>query len=499
MRSLQGLLGLCLITAGATACVGASPDESPSTGAEDLPGARNDAFAKASATYHVPREILMAVGHEVSRFEALSGAVAATPDAAGLASEEASDAHDNADGYGVMGLSAAHVTEAAAITSASEDAIRTDIATNIAAGAALLQRYASESGAPAGSDAAFDAAVVRLFELHDSPEASALAIEELHGLVTHGFDITTSDGERLAVDGSSPFGEQASLAVGQYPPIQFIPAASANFSVGRAGGTVKFVVIHDMEGTQAGSIAVFQNPARQASAHYLLRASDGHLVQMVNEANNAFHAGNSFYNHNSIGIEHEGFADRAGGGGFYTTTQYRVSAQLVCAITRKYGIPIDRAHIFGHGNVPSSGSGAICSDAQANAGTCGGASHHHDPGRFWDWNFYLGQIRQACGAAPPPPNACSVHADDHRLHCANTGGAAMHSQPNAASAVVNHLRTTFSFFLCWGSGQKHAGGNTTWYNTIGDDNASRGWIPAVDLQTTSAFDANPSAQGLPHC
>jgi hypothetical protein len=95
-------------------------------------------------------------------------------------------------------------------------------------------------------------------------------------------------------------------------------------------------------------------------------------------------------------------------------------------------------------------------------------------------------------------DACSVH-NDHRLWCDNTPGAAMRSTPNLNATVVNHLRPTFSFFECWGTGDLHAGGNTTWYKTIGDDNSNRGWIPAVDLATTSAFDSNPSAHGLPHC
>jgi hypothetical protein len=75
----------------------------------------------------------------------------------------------------------------------------------------------------------------------------------------------------------------------------------------------------------------------------------------------------------------------------------------------------------------------------------------------------------------------------------------MRAAPSLSSGVVNHLATTYSWFDCWGTGDRHAGGNTTWYHTIGDDNPNAGWVPAVDLQTTSAFDANPSAQGLPAC
>ncbi len=110
-------------------------------------------------------------------------------------------------------------------------------------------------------------------------------------------------------------------------------------------------------------------------------------------------------------------------------------------------------------------------------------------------------LRQCGGSSPPPPPvdpACSVHSDA-RLHCGNTSGATMHAGVTLASEVVDHLRTTPSWFDCWGTGERHAGGNTTWYHTMGDDNGHWGYVPAVDLHTSSAFDANPSAAGLKHC
>ena len=103
------------------------------------------------------------------------------------------------------------------------------------------------------------------------------------------------------------------------------------------------------------------------------------------------------------------------------------------------------------------------------------------------------------GSSPPPPDpTCSVHQDG-RLYCDDTSGSAMHDQHNFSSAVVNHLRTTHSWFTCWGTGEMHSGGNTTWYFTLGDDNNHWGWVPAVDLHTTSAFDHDPSAHGLKKC
>jgi hypothetical protein len=96
------------------------------------------------------------------------------------------------------------------------------------------------------------------------------------------------------------------------------------------------------------------------------------------------------------------------------------------------------------------------------------------------------------------PGSCEVRSD-RRLYCKNTAGAAMRAQPALDSLIVNRLRTTYSWFECWGTGEYHAGGNTTWYRTLGDDNANRGWIAGVDVGTSSEFDHDPSAIGLPHC
>lgn len=103
----------------------------------------------------------------------------------------------------------------------------------------------------------------------------------------------------------------------------------------------------------------------------------------------------------------------------------------------------------------------------------------------------------ATDTRPPPGGDCSVHADG-RLYCANSPDD-MHSEPNPTSPVVNRLETTYSWFDCWATGTLHAGGNTTWYHTFGDKTAAGGYVPGVDLKTTDAFDANPSAFGLVRC
>ena len=384
----------------------------PSSALLDLPGARNAALRDAAAANDLPVEWLAAVAYQQGRFEpadrTTDDAVADPIDPADQLLDDVSlddvtdppivednaapGDHELPDAFGVMYLSDAQITDAAALTGFTADALRTDLATNIAGAAALL---GAERDAAAGD---LRVATANFLGFVDDLDAGQLALVDIDETLRDGFDLTTTDGERLVLEGADPQPDPTErVAPGKYPARQFIP--SPNFS-SRLGLNVRFIVVHDIEGTQAGAIAVFKKVSSQASAHYITRASDGHIVQMVREGNNAWHAGHAWFNRHSVGIEHEGFAFRKNGGGFYTDRQYRASARLACAIAHRYGIPVNRKHIFGHMNVPSNlSSHTLCSDARGIAGQCGGFSHHADPGRFWNWTKYMTLIRSCVAAA----------------------------------------------------------------------------------------------------
>ncbi|MDG4860992.1 hypothetical protein P8605_22950 [Streptomyces sp. T-3] len=96
---------------------------------------------------------------------------------------------------------------------------------------------------------------------------------------------------------------------------------------------------------------------------------------------------------------------------------------------------------------------------------------------------------------------CGVNGSG-TLWCDNRGGAELRDRPAYSAPVtkvVDRLRTTHSWFKCWHGGQHHSGGNDTWYYTQGDDKGRWGWVSADNLSTSSAFDKNPSAHGLPEC
>ena len=373
---------------------------------------RTAAFADASARYNVPQSWLLAIGYQQGRFEPAEAvdtdAPAADPDGALTAdapvdeTDGTTDALDVTDSnapvraWGLMYLTDDQVARAADLTGYTTDELRTEHAANIEGAAALL----------AGDDLRAQTSAF----LGVDGDAANLALEDLDGVLRDGFDVTTEDGEHLVLQGTSPieadidetFDDAGNTTgvierAGQYPARQWI--RSPNYS-SRLGSPIRYIVIHDMEGTMAGAIQVFKNPANQTSAHYLVRSRDGHIVQMVHEGDDAWHAGHGWFNRHSIGIEHEGFANRRNGGGYYNATLYKASAKLSCAIAVRYHIPVDRKHIFGHMNVPSNlASHTLCSDARGIRGECGGVSHHSDPGRYWNWHTYMHEVATCVAAA----------------------------------------------------------------------------------------------------
>jgi N-acetyl-anhydromuramyl-L-alanine amidase AmpD len=162
--------------------------------------------------------------------------------------------------------------------------------------------------------------------------------------------------------------EPSGRAVTDHPSAEWLPADTSNFTASSrpTSYSVDFVVVHVTQETYADTIGIFRNPARQVSAHYVVRSADGHVAQCVRERNIGWHAGNWDYNTRSIGIEHEAWVDRPA---YLTNALYERSAALTAAVCDRYGIPKDRAHIIGHNEVP-------------------GASHS-DPGPHWDWSRYI--------------------------------------------------------------------------------------------------------------
>ncbi|MGC4808418.1 N-acetylmuramoyl-L-alanine amidase [Micromonospora sp. DT233] len=291
---------------------------------------------------------------------------------------------------------------AATLTGADEAALRSDTSTNIRGGAALLASYQRQIGAPvgAGTDPAAWYGAVARYSGAERTDAAAAFADEVFGTIAQGESRVTDDGQRVTLAGRAVRPQKSWLdLLGLLAPpradgvecpsaisCEWIPAPYQDLGGGDYGNhdlanrskqqKVEYILIHDTEGSYAGTVNMVQDPT-YVSWHYTLRSSDGHIAQHVKTKDVAWHAGNWYVNSKSIGLEHEGFAAQ---GTWYTEAMYRTSSKLVRYLALRHGVPLDRAHIIGHDNVP----GIL----PANVG-----GMHWDPGPYWDWSHYFDLLR----------------------------------------------------------------------------------------------------------
>jgi hypothetical protein len=203
--------------------------------------------------------------------------------------------------------------------------------------------------------------------------------------------------------------------------ISFVPANPHNYShLARPAQAVRLIVVHVTEGTFASAISWFQNPHAHASANYVV-SRQGAITQMVPNWDVAWHSGNPWINRHSIGIEHEGFTNIAA---TFTDAEYNASAQLAAGLMRHYLLPIDRRHLIGHNEVPD----------PFHPGLFGGASHHTDPGAYWDWRRYLAYVRGYARGVTPPPLSFDVAIDGVTFGRTVAGSVPWSATPSGESA-----------------------------------------------------------------
>lgn len=163
--------------------------------------------------------------------------------------------------------------------------------------------------------------------------------------------------------------------MGSKPETAWIKAHERNYSeAGRGARQIDGIIIHVTQGSWSGAINWFRNKDALVSAHYVIRSSDGKIAQCVSDEDIAYHAGNWSYNKRTIGIEHEGYVDDPK---WFTTEMFRSSAWLAAYLCHRYNIDPNRGWIIGHYQVPG--------------------SDHTDPGKWWDWDYYMDLVHSYYG------------------------------------------------------------------------------------------------------
>jgi N-acetyl-anhydromuramyl-L-alanine amidase AmpD len=204
-------------------------------------------------------------------------------------------------------------------------------------------------------------------------------------------------------DGNDPGGYRASVlsfmarhqevAMMSIPRVERVPSPETNFTWGRGGKRVLWVIIHTTEGGFTGSVNWLRNPRSQASAHYVVGRDNPsepvRIAQLVSEEDTAWTAGNFAVNQASVNVELVGYARQDPPVDEQTL---RVAAALVAKICQRHGVPVrrvDRAAILagipgiaGHVDVPD--------PDQPQFG--GGAGRHVDPGPYFPWDRFFSLV-----------------------------------------------------------------------------------------------------------
>lgn len=362
MRSYTWLWLSPLVACSLVGC--GAPAEEPST---EL----SDALHDAAHRYDVPYPVLAATAYALSRFDHRDGAEN-REQAVGLLNLHRDDTFPS-------------LAAAAELVDVDPDELILDPREHVMAAAALMAEEAREleklTGEPI-DDYAEWFPIVAAWSGSTDPLIGEGFANQVYNWIEWGLAAETQDGEIVQILPTDlPWRDHLQPVGGSTLSAQFVPACASNYSnYSRGTSDVKYVVIHTMEGSYAGSISWFQNCSSGVSAHYSLRSSDGEITQSVDEQDVAWHAGDWDTNLKGIGIEHEGYVSDAR---WYTDAMYRASAALTRDICDRYGIPKDRAHVIGHHEVPG------CSSPGG-----GGASCHTDPGSNWDWDYYMSLINE---------------------------------------------------------------------------------------------------------
>ena len=376
---------------------------------------RQAVFARAASVSGVPEHVLLGVSYLQSRWDdhgtspSTSGGygpmnlVHLDPDAAAEdhAQGKGEGAHDDGSARRTTDSPGANpdpagldtLDTAAALMQVRPELLRTDDVANICGGAALLADYhrPDEGGG-------WSAALARYSGAGDRATAMRFARQVLT-VVRDGASRTTNDGHRvilpptevaldeaqvrslgLAVTSEQGVDCPAGLGCEAIPaPYEWYdtssPSRYGNHDLAdrEADMDIDYIIVHDTEASWERTLDLVQRPSYLAW-NYSLRSRDGHIAQHLDKRDVGWHAGNWYVNMHSIGLEHEGFA--ADGASWYTESMYQTSAALVRHLAERYDVPLDRAHVIGHDQIP----GHIPSRVPA---------MHWDPGPYWDWEHYF--------------------------------------------------------------------------------------------------------------
>ncbi len=342
------------------------------------------AFSEAARQSDVPRDLLVAIAYSQSRLDDRGGELAEDGSA------------------GVMGLPESPLQDGPSLSHAAEligqspADVALDSRLNILAAAAELRFHGdvweNETGLEL-NDVADWAEIVGWYAGGEDAGMQRSYTREVISWIESGLVAETPNGEVIAIEPreiDAPWlnFKPVAGAGGDYSGnANFVKAHSSNYTnQSRGASDIDMIVVHTAQGSYSGTAYWFADSRANASAHYVIRSSDGEVTQMVYEEDKAWHGGHGTTNSRSVGIELEGYIEKPST--YYTDAMYSSLATLIVDISKRQGVTLDRDHIIGHNEVPG------CSYTGG-----GGASCHTDPGSGFDWDKLMSKVNTISGGS----------------------------------------------------------------------------------------------------
>jgi N-acetyl-anhydromuramyl-L-alanine amidase AmpD len=173
----------------------------------------------------------------------------------------------------------------------------------------------------------------------------------------------------------------------QLKSADFAPALyrQSPFEGARTQGPPTHISIHQMEGFYEGSIATFLTGSAQASAHYLIRDSDGQVTQMVQESRRANHTFRN--NEYTLGIEQEGFNGKPG---WYSANTYAQVIAITKSMCTQWSISCSSVYRGASTNTENIQAASLRIKGHQHYSGQGG--NRKDPGSFFSWTRFADGI-----------------------------------------------------------------------------------------------------------
>ncbi|SEN07869.1 LGFP repeat-containing protein [Stigmatella aurantiaca] len=387
MKNRHGMAVLTATLALAQACgSNETPQELPVSaverGVQEMDPARAEVLARedsasdalfrdAGQEFGVPPALLKAIAFVQTRYQMVEGA---------------EEFEGRPAVFGMMALTEDLLKEGAKRAGVTAAEARTDARSNVRAAAALLSHHSMRLGLGRNRAADWAPAVEAISGIPDAQGRRSFSQDEVFRVLRLGLGTLSEEG---AASGLAPEEGQAPppqlLAGPDYAPAVWRP--SPNYNARPMG--VRMVIIHTCESSYAGCWSWLTNSTSGVSAHYVVREDGQEISQLVRDGSRGWHIGATFdcknnggvecglngksSNDFTIGIEHGGYAAQT----VWPAGQLDASARLLCDITRDHGVPRDRYHVVGHGQLQP--------------------YNRTDPGANWPWTDYLNRANAACG------------------------------------------------------------------------------------------------------